>query len=380
VISICYTVDAAFLGGAEHYVSRLAGALDRARFAPSVLVAAAGDAALDAWGVGLEREGIAVQRVPMRLPHRPWDALAIIRAFDAVAADIVHVNMPGPYSGQTGLLVPLARMAGARVVTTEHLPMVARLWKRALVKRFAYRWVDRAVTVSQANLPYLVEQGVDRSRTRVIYNGVAPDVPMSAPERARTRGTLGVSDTETLVVFVGNLLLHKGLCDTIEALSMLGSRTWRLLVVGAGPLEAEALGLVERLGVEDRVDFAGRRSPADVRALLRGVDVLALPSRIEGFPYAILEAMAAGVAVVATRVYGIPEAVDDGVTGALVDPGDIGALSIALGALIDDHDLRTRMGTAARRRFEQRFTLDRHVREMEALYCDLVGVAPPGVR
>ncbi len=111
-------------------------------------------------------------------------------------------------------------MTGARVVTTEHLPMVAPLWKRAWVKRLAYRWPDRGVTVSRANLPYLVGQGVARSRARVIYNGVEPDVAPRASERARVRGALGVPDAETLVVFIGNLLPHKGLNDTIKALSM----------------------------------------------------------------------------------------------------------------------------------------------------------------
>ncbi len=99
MISICYTVDAAFLGGAEHYASLLAGALDRTRFTPSVVMAAGEDPALLAWATELERGGIAVRRVPMRLPHRLWDAVGIVRAFDDDAPDIVHVNMPGPYSG-----------------------------------------------------------------------------------------------------------------------------------------------------------------------------------------------------------------------------------------------------------------------------------------
>ncbi len=151
-------------------------------------------------------------------------------------------------------------------------------------------------------------------------------------------------------------------------------------MIGVGPVEPDARRLATELGVAGRVEFVGRRSPAEVRELLRGVDLLALPSRIEGFPYTILEAMAAGVPVVATRVYGIPEAVDDGVTGTLVGVGDVGALSAAFSTLIGDRALRSRMGNAARRRFEQRFTLERHVHEMEAMYCEMLGARAPELR
>jgi hypothetical protein len=171
MIRVCYMVDAPFLGGAERYVSRIALALDRSQFHASLIVrqsAENDDGGLAQWASAVEASGVPLARVRMGLPFRPWDAIGILRAIEAFSADIVHVNMPGPYSGQMGLLAPLARMAGARsVVVTEHLPMVERLWKRALVKRIAYRYVDLALTVCHANVSYmLTRQRVPAEKVR----------------------------------------------------------------------------------------------------------------------------------------------------------------------------------------------------------------------
>jgi hypothetical protein len=109
------------------------------------------------------------------------------RCFDRLAPHVVHVNMPGPYSGQNGLLAPIARAAGARVVTTEHLPMVPPLWKRSALKRLALGSVDIAVTMTRANASYLVErQGVAAEQVRSSQRDpLCFGTP--APTRARQR-------------------------------------------------------------------------------------------------------------------------------------------------------------------------------------------------
>jgi hypothetical protein len=156
MIRVCFVVDAPFLGGAEMYVSRLAGALDRACFGTTLLLkSGAGDPHLAAWAGTLRSHGVDVIEVPMRLPFAPWDAAVIWRRLETIAPHIVHVNVPGPYDGQMGLLLPIARAAGCRTVVTEHLPMVPPLWKRAAIKRAAYGALDLAVTMTQANARYL---------------------------------------------------------------------------------------------------------------------------------------------------------------------------------------------------------------------------------
>lgn len=367
MIRVVYTVDAPFLGGAEHYVSRLATGLDPREFVASVVMRSNDvDPSLDAWARDLESKGIAVARVPMRLPFRPWDAVLIQRALAALEPNVVHVNMPGPYGGQTALLAPIARLTGARVVVTEHLPMVPPLWKRALVKRAAIRFVDVAVTMTRANEELLIRrQGYRPDRVRVVVNGVprdygtGPDIP---PHEGRGPiFTFG---------FVGNLIRHKGLRLAIEALSTI-TAPCRLVVVGTGPDEPDARHTALRHGVAERVEFLGRRSPREVEGIIGACDALVLPSSVEGLPYVILEAMACSKPVVSTRAFGIPEAVVDGVTGFLVEPGDVAALLRALHALATDPSLCARMGHAGRARFEERFTLERQIDAMSALYRGL---------
>lgn len=372
MIRVVYTVDAPFLGGAEHYVSRLATGLDRRHFATAVLMRSNDvDPSLEPWATDLEGNGVAVVRVPMRLPFQPWDAVGMVRALAALDPHVVHVNMPGPYSGQTALLAPIARAAGARVVVTEHLPMVERLWKRALVKRVAIRSVDVVVTMSRANADLLVhKQRYRPSRVRVVENGL-PLRYGAAVDAASERARLGLTRDTVALVFVGNLVPHKGLQAAIRALSRIHVPTWRLLVVGEGPDESTSRMLATGLGVADHVTFMGRRSPEAVERIVAAADALVLPSSVEGMPYAILEAMACAKPVVSTRAFGIPEAVADGESGLLVEPGDVEGLSRALQALIKDASLRERLGRAGRARFEARFTLERQLETMSSLYRSL---------
>lgn len=379
MIRVVYTVDAPFLGGAEHYVARLATGLDRLRFSPAVVMRSNDvDDSLLAWAAELESSGIPVTRVRMRLPFRPGDAVPIYRALAAIEPDVVHVNMPGPYSAQMGLLAPLARLAGARVVVTEHLPMVPRLWKRDLVKRLAVGFVDAAVTMTRANAELMVNrQGFPRRRVRVVENGVRAAFGTREGD-SNARADLGLEAGTVAFVFVGNLIEHKGLRRVIEALSSLATG-WRLVVVGTGPEAGPARALVSRLGVGERVVFLGRCSAEHVERVVAACDVLVLPSAVEGLPYVILEAMACAKPVVSSRVFGIPEAVIEGETGLLVSPDDVAGLAAALHTLAGDPALRARMGRAGRARFEERFTLERQLRVMSALYRELVTGEPGGV-
>jgi glycosyltransferase involved in cell wall biosynthesis len=374
MIRICYVVDAPFLGGAELYVARLARALDPGVFSVSVLMRRdAQDPRLLQWAEALRTAGVTVVATPMRLPYVPLDAWRMFRALDAMAPHIVHVNMPGPYDGQFGLVLPIARAAGARTVVTEHLPMVERLWKRALLKRAAYRSLDMAVTMTRANARLLVErQGVPEARVRVVANGI-PRAFGTSEDVSRLRWELGIRDSQTVVAYIGNILPHKGLRRLIEAISKARSRAdLRLVVGGTGSDEAPCRQLASDRGLVGQVTFLGWRTARETEALLGASDVLALPSEIEGLPYVLLEAMASRLPVIAGRVYGVPEVVEDGVTGILVDPRDTDDIAAALDRLADA-PLRERMGEAARARFERDFTLEHQAARMQELYRALLG-------
>ena len=251
-------VDALYAGGAERYVSLLAESLDRHRFLPSVV--ARSGSGLDGWSEQLRERCVAVSRVPMNLPYRPFDVIPIAGALRRHRPHLVHVNMPGPYDGQMGLLAPIARLAGARaVVTTEHLPMVERLWKRALVKGAAYRWADRVFTICNDNVIYLNEiQKVPHAKIEVIYNGLPKEFGRNRGALRRVaRERLGIDDGCTAIGLVGSLIERKGVATLLEAVSGLDRSSWQVLLVGDGQERQRLEGRAKTLGIQDRVCFLG---------------------------------------------------------------------------------------------------------------------------
>ncbi|MCZ6766680.1 MAG: glycosyltransferase family 4 protein [bacterium] len=365
-------IDAAYEGGAERYVELLATGLDRRRFEPSVIARDA--AALDAWCERIRRCDIPVTRLAMNLPFRPQHAVSIFRALRTTGAQIAHMNSPGPYDSQTGLFAPVARLASARAVcVTEHLPMVERLWKRALVKRLAYAFVDRVFTVCEANLPFLTtRQGVPVHKQCVVYNGLpAAFGSEAAGATVEMRKRFGIPDESVAFAFIGGLTRRKGLDVLIDALAKLSDRAV-VIVAGDGEEKTRLEKAAETLS-EASVRFVGSLSRREVGNLLCAVDALVVPSFMEGLPYVILEAMACSLPVIATDVNGIPEAVDAGRTGLLVPAGDADAMRDALEHFLSNASERLEMGRQGRLRFERLFTLERHVDTMQRNYEDLAG-------
>lgn len=223
------------------------------------------------------------------------------------------------------------------------------------------RWLERDVRVRP-------------ERIRQLYNGV--DTERFAPSVA-VRG----SHDETITVgTVGRLDPVKNQAQLLQACKalaasnpMLGSRL-RVLIVGDGPLRQPLASLAASLGLSDRVEFAGARN--DTHELLRRMDVFVLPSMNEGISNTILEAMATGLPVVAGRVGGNPELVEQDVTGHLYDPGATNALQDALLPYLVDPALRRAHGSAGRERAVQHFRLDSMVERYLDLYDELLGNKP----
>lgn len=199
----------------------------------------------------------------------------------------------------------------------------------------ALRRAARVISVSAALGDRVAEMGVERSRIVVVRNGVDGEAFAIRDKRA-ARERLGLPQDRPIVTFVGNLLPVKGVDVLIEA-----AGKWRsmdappiyLCMVGGGELGDTLKARVQALGIADRVHFAGRVLPTDVPAYMNAADVFCLPSRLEGCPNVILEALASGKPVVASRTGGIPELIRDE-NGALVTPEDEGGLARALVAAV----------------------------------------------
>jgi len=288
----------------------------------------------------------------VRRPLSPWrdllGLLELIRLCRRERPHIVHAN-----SSKAGVLGCLAaRIAGVpiRIFTVHgwafacYSGLLAKLYLRA--ERATGRLVTRIVCVSENERALGLEARTCRSDQVVVIRN-AVDVRGAARTRHAAR-------VPTLVT-VGRLKAPKDLLTFVRALAHLDGPPFRALVMGDGPERDRIEAELGRLGLGEVVQCLGERF--DVGELLATADAFILSSRSEGLPVSILEAMAAGLPVVASSVGGVTELVVDGETGFVVPPGDATALSAALGRLVADGDLRRRMGAAGRARAEALFDL-----------------------
>ena len=334
------------LGGAERHVATLLPALDRERFAPQLCCLREGGPLL----APVEAAGI-----PVTMLAAPAGRAAALRALPALVRLMRRLRPAVVMSHGTtaSLLTRLAARAAGVPVAIAWKHNVGHLGHHGLTERLAERlagrWTDRWFGVSYAQLPYLVGHlGADPERVRVIYNAVD-----ARPEPAPRPATGPV-----VIAAVAVLREEKGHEDLLDAFAVVAAvrPEVRLLLIGDGPRRAALAARADAAGIRDRVTFLGART--DVEEILRGVDVVCLASfTIENFPYAILEAMAAARPVVCTAVGGLPELVEDGVTGLLVPARAPAALAGRLLELVDDPQLRARMGAAGRARALTRFAV-----------------------
>jgi glycosyltransferase involved in cell wall biosynthesis len=227
-------------------------------------------------------------------------------------------------------------------------PGLAR-WKRLLYLAVELGLSLRTaaiIAVSPEEARAAVRVGLGRSRVTLIPNGVGP---AALAPREQARREIGAPDEAVVIGFVGRLVSQKAPDVLLRAFAAAARTAPRahLAVVGSGPLEASMRALAARLGVAGKVAWLGER---DARGVLAGFDLLALASRKEGLPYVVLEAMAAGLPVVATASAGVESLVEPGITGTVVARDDAIAFGSALAELVSDTARRLAWGEAARER------------------------------
>ena len=281
--------------------------------------------------------------------------------------DVLHTHQLGAllYAGRA------ARRARVPVVVhTEHGKHYAARWRTRFLGRFAARAARRVFAVSDDIRRELRDCGIVLPRNvECVPNGVDADRFDVTDNPAVLRCEFGLPVDVPVIGTVGRLTALKRQDVLLHGFARLRHPTARLLVVGDGPAREELVNLAARLGVTDRVVFAGYREHPE-RALA-AMDVFALTSDSEGMPLAILEAWAAGKPVVATRVGGVPELIADGCTGLLFPAGDDTALARHLDRLLTDRPLATRLGAAGRQTVRDRYdtrvmagTYLRHYRDL----------------
>lgn len=267
----------------------------------------------------------------------------------------------------------IARLSGIPFVGTVHGKNY--FWEKVR-RRLAYRIVSRSgrlVAVSQDLKRFVMEKvGLSDEQIDLIYNGVQSGPHVSDEEAYRARTELGLKPHNVVIGAIGSLYPVKGHRYLLESMPIILSRYPHavLLVVGRGELEDALKEQAKRLGIEEHVRFLGMRN--DIPKLLKTLDLFVLPSLSEGLSLALLEAMAAGLPVVATRVGGNGELVVEGETGVLVPSKDVAALSEALCRMLDSREMRERLGRNAVTRVDQRFSARLMAEKYQHLYMRLL--------
>lgn len=345
-----------------------------------VTVLCAGGEDLD---VVARREGVDVVAIPIARDIAPFADLRaiwrLIRALRRVRPALVNFGTP------KGALLGAIASAIVRVPVRIHVLRGLRSETTRGLKRFLLErleWLTaalshRIVCVSPSLRDAFVARGLASAKKIVVLgrgssNGVdAARFARNAEARTRIRGELGAGENDVLIGFIGRLTRDKGIGDLLAAFRIVLERAprARLLLIGdaevGDPVEASTLRELETHPRITRLALV-----EDIAAHYSAIDMLVLPSYREGFPNVVLEAAAASIPVVGYRATGIVDAIEDGVTGALVSPGDVPALAAAITQYVLDGELRQRHGDAGRRRVETSFTREEIWRRLRELYDD----------
>jgi glycosyltransferase involved in cell wall biosynthesis len=310
---------------------------------------------------GIERLDLSAARLIDVAAHRRLVSVLRQGQFDLLHAQDQYATLAG-MAARMWMRVPL--------VMTRHV-MAERTdtWRRAIRARLifaaAHYNIDAVIAVSEAvRQEFSAQSGRELSRIDVIHNGIEV-AKYDSLRRETIRARLGWASDQPVIIMVAVMRLGKGHDVLFKAVPLMRQSVpnLRVVLVGSGRLEATLRSAAAPVG---GIEFIGERS--DVADLLAASDVLVLPSDNEGLPTVLIEAGAASLPVVATRVGGVAEVVEDGSTGHLIDRGDVAGLAKTAIRLIKDGDGARRMGRAARQRVEERFSIETQASRTMAVY------------
>ena len=374
---IVYFSDATFLGGAEEYLKLLVPEINREHYQVRVVLCAR--PATRPLVEFFQQLKIPVDFVETRGPTPLHNFFTALCYFLQQRPSIVHFNLNNSFGCFSQILA--ACVAGVRWrLATEHLVFELAAGKRAgigtkkLVKRIMTYCLHYTLAVSQASKGLLTKYyKIDPVRIKLIRNCIdVGKFRFSGEGRRRLRNEFGVSDRQLLLGSVARFSLQKGHEYMVEAIPVIleSFPEARFLLVGAGPEHGKIIQMTENLGLQGKVLFVGERR--DIADLLSAMDVFLLSSIFEGLPLSVLEAMAVGLPVIATRVGGTPEAVLHEMNGLLVPPADSSAIAAAAISLLGDYEQRRRMGQQGRLLVLHHFHKTHLVKQVRDLYDQLI--------
>jgi glycosyltransferase involved in cell wall biosynthesis len=373
-VKLLFVIDNLEFGGGERVFTQLINGLSSEHYE----ICLASNPGRDLYQSLINKE---VCCIPLDFSKRvnPSLIFKLIKIIKDKKIDIVH--------GQGARAEFYARIAarlagGTKYVSTIAMPVegydIGLLRKSIyfVLDRATERYVDRFIVVSDVlENTLIIKHHIPPEKVTKIYNGIEIahyDSKTTASHRIRIRDGLGVNKDDILLGALGRMVWQKGFEFLIKCIQdvVKAHREIKVIIVGEGLLKKDLENLCRQLKVEDKTIFAGFRS--DIKEILSAVDIVVIPSLLEGFPMLTLEAMAMAKPIVATRIDGITEQITDGVEGILVPPREPIALAAAINRIIENKEFARSLGLAARKRVEKEFTVEKMINETENVYHSLL--------
>jgi len=357
------------VGGTETVLTRLIERFDRERIKPSLCCVYD----LGALGEKLVESGM---KVHTGLAKNRWDLGFPLRLFKLLKQEKVDalfiVNQP--ILQFWGVWCAIFARVPVRVTAIRSTGKINRIYRRLLINFLTFPWITRVTALSQMHKDYLVEkEKIDKKKIEIITNGVDLAKFEALEVDFELKMSLGIPRDACVVGIVAMLRPEKGHDVFIRAADQVIKKHIHVhfLIVGDGPERPRLEGLVRELGVEKKIHFLGVRN--DVSKLLNLFDVAVLSSQpvVETVSNSVLEYMAMRKPVISTKVGSLPEMIEDGKTGYLVEPGDWKEMAAKMALLLQDRDLAVRMGEAGRERVEKIYSIGEMIHNWEALFVKL---------
>ncbi len=374
--NILYIIDNIEFGGGERVFSQIIRGLDKERF--GVFVASNPGGIFEK---KLTEVGIKINPVRMTNRYNLGTISQLKKIIKTKNVQIVHSQ-----GGRADFFARIAaRIANVPIIIYSMAMLVegydvSRSRKRlyVLMDRWTERWVNKFTVLSEAMRRSLIERHkIPPENIVKIYNGIEieeynPDLKELRNKKLEVRRELGLKNDVPVIGAIGRLVWQKGFEYLIRAAPEVLKKCpeARFLIVGEGPLKNKLILTSEKLNVADRIIFTGFRS--DIKEILASIDVLAMPSLLEGLPMVLLEAMAMANPIVATRIDGITEVLENSKTGLLVPAKNSHTLAEAIVRILDDKEKANFFGQNAREAAKEKFSVKKMVEQIELAYEKLL--------
>lgn len=355
---LLYT-DTPLFGGAENHIYQLVKYLDKTKY--EVVLLCSKYKSLDDWAKKIEQTGIKVVRIPTIHKHDPQQFFRLKKILSQENADILHLHLWNPGSCRFAYLAASKKQ---KIVATEHDPFLLQGIKQALKKNFLQR-TDHLIAVSNANREMIIKNYPEvESKITVIHNGIEIEEFTDAANK------ISKDPTSFIIIAVATLHERKGLKYLIEATKIVSRNHENIqtLIVGTGPEKEELQQLIKTLDLESKVKLLGYQD--NVARLMAASNLLVLPSIKEAFGLVLLEAMAAKIPVIATNVDGIPEIIEDNVSGLLFEKANSKNLADKIEMIIKDQELAKKLVESASEKVKE-FTAKNMAQKTELIYDSL---------